>query len=513
MNHSNFSDNAVHAFSEARAQRFAAPLLCLLALLASLPAIGDWCVLSPDSFAYLDTARTIRETGHLPECAMMRPPGYPLALAPLLSLGDIPFMAVRLLNAFCLCVSALLTCALFRRDLGNRGAWIVAALVASSPALLRQQIVLLSEPLFTPLSLGALLVLSEWWRSRTTTWRSVALAGVLVAAASLCRSTGLILLPLSILVLLRALMMKRAREWLRVCLFGLLAIGPIAAYQMHQRAYASTHSYSHMWLHARSAENTNATGVSLQAERLGRFGPQRLADVAEAILPTALGWRLFSPPLARPTAWLIGGACLLVAGVRLLRSPSVVDAYFLLSMGMLALWPWDEGVRLVSPLTPLLFGYAVWTMLKLWDFGLCDRHRVCRGLLVTAFAVACVVQVMELAITQSRLRDRGRKEAARYADMQTLAGWLQTHTSAGESWIGVAWDGDPTKVLLLGGAYLSRTSITTVDVSPGESYRHTPNGERPTIIQNGIASGSTQDCAIIPTLQYGPLIARAFTDK
>ncbi len=496
----------------ARSTRYAFPALCLLALLASLPVLGDWGVLSPDSYAYLETARTIRETGGLPEQAMMRPPGYPLILAPLLAFGPVPFLAVRLLNMVCLCATACLTFVLFRKELGRFAAWMAAAFAATSPILLRQQVVVLSEPLFTPLSLGALIVLSVWWRNRSSTWATIVLAGVLISLACLCRSTGLVLIPLALLALLPAIIAAPRREIVRAAVLGLLAIGPVTAYQMQQRAYSSGQSYSQMWLHARAAENTDATGLALQAQRLGRFGPMRLVDLKESIVPTILGWRFYAPPLHQPTAWLVGGLCVFIAAARFLREPSVIDAYFLATLTMLALWPWDEGVRLVSPLIPLLFGYAAWVISRLRRTQPCTRSSGCRGTVAAFVVLACAVQLTELGMTQARLRDREAKASGRFADMQNLARWLRTRAEPGSTWTGVARDGDPTKVLMLGGAYLSRTSAVTVDLAPQEVYEHAGHGSSSFLIQEGITYSTEQECAMLPMQCYDNIRACGFSD-
>ena len=429
----------------------------MITLLMCAGALGSWCVLTPDSITYLTTARTLIETGHYPTVHLMRPPGFPTLIAPLLAVGDTPFLPLRIGLSLCWAVTSLLTYLLFRRGLGDRLAWIAGLLVALNTVLLMQSTVVLSEMLFLPLSLGVLLVTAGWGRGSAGGWMAIFLAGLLAAAAIMVRSVGVVLLVAPVILLVIDGSRRPLRRLARAALFVASASIPLLVWQVRQSAFPTGDSYGRTWTTAREAEHTDASGLALQFERLGRFGPMRLEEIKEAILPSRLAWRAFQPPFDGVTTLLVGGFFLAISLVRIIRELSPTDVYFLLFLLLLSLWPWDEGVRLVVPLIPLLIGNALWAARRWWRRVGVRRWE--RRMLGVAFALFIMVQAGEMRLAQSRIPGRRAKAMRRIGEMRELAARIREKLPAGAGLMCVTPNENNSKTILAGASYLARTPI------------------------------------------------------
>jgi len=128
-----------------------------------------------------------------------RPPGLPVALAAVYTLTgtDVPhdrWQAGRLLEVL-LGVATVALIALLALRLAGPGAGLAAgALAAVYPPLLVPGASLLSEALFLPLELGAILAALAHRRSPHP-WRWAVLAGIACGLAALTRGNGLLLVP------------------------------------------------------------------------------------------------------------------------------------------------------------------------------------------------------------------------------------------------------------------------------------------------------------------------------
>jgi hypothetical protein len=446
----------------------AAGALAVLALLLSVPGLGNWCLFSPDSFQYLGLARTLVETGGFPPQQLMPPPGYPLAIAPLVAFGDLPMLGLRILFAFCWAGTAAMTYLLHREELGQRPAWLAGLLVAACPSLLQLTLTPLSEPLFTLLAAIAVVIMAAWWRRPVRSAWFVAVGGLLTAAAFMVRSMGLVLLPTMAFALLHHSGQSMARRAVWAGLFAISALGPFAVWQVRQSQYPVGASYSRNWTAAREVEATDATGLRLQLERFRKFGPRRLDAIKEAVLPKDLAWRAFDKPLNKPATWLIGGFFVVVAAVRSIRLRNPVDLYLLLTLLMLSLWPWDEGVRFAAPLIPVLVGYPLWVGLLIWRRA--GGRRGVRPVLISALLLWLAVQAAGMAVAQSRLPALETKARHRLQEMSSIAAWHEAHTPPAAMWIGVTAQGDDGKVLLLGAAYLAHRPVSMIAVRDRSAY-------------------------------------------
>ena len=122
----------------------------------------------------------------------LRPPAYPLLLASLYELVGHSWTAARLMEALLGTVCVLLVYLLVREVWGDRAGLVAAGLAAVFPPLIMLNGSLVSESLFLPLELGALLAVLAW-RRRPRLWLA-ALVGLLCGLAMLTRTVGVALL-------------------------------------------------------------------------------------------------------------------------------------------------------------------------------------------------------------------------------------------------------------------------------------------------------------------------------
>lgn len=440
-----------------RKTRLAIFSIVALTVLAGLPGLGGWCRLTPDSFTYLDAARCLRETGGYSPFRMIAPPGFPTLLAPLLTFGDLPLWGVRLLNLSCWIATSVLTFLLFRRSLGRRGAWLTAALTATSPALATQSTTLLSEPAFMPMVLACLLLVEPGKSRSSSKWfKPIALA-LLCAAAIFIRAMGIVLAPILAVAILTRSGLSLKRRAIQTIAFAVVLIVPSAIWERRQSVYPGNNSYSQAWLSSRPRENTDSTGLALQAERLARFGPMRLRDIKSALVPPRLGWRAFEGPIAPPASVLVGGFIMTLTFWRCWRVRSAADFFVLATLGMLCLWPYNEGTRMVTPLLPMFFAYIVWFFLGATNPA---EYRPRVGRLATIAVIGVlIVQFCELGLSLPALESQRDKADARIASMQCIRGWQKQKLPASATLACIVRPREQAKTLLVGGSYLSRRRI------------------------------------------------------
>lgn len=438
---------------------YAAPiLLAAISVVASIPILGNWCNLSPDSFTYLTAARSVFESGSFPHVRLIAPPGYPLILAPLMMLGDLPIFAFRIFAVTCLMAISAQTWFLFRRELGNWGAFLAGFLVSISGPMLTQSTFILSEIAFTPLAISCLLIGLRWRGGKVPTAFEIVIAGLYAGSTAVVRSVGLVIAPVMLWAYLCSPCKSRGRRMALSLAFLLSFAIPSAIWSVRQGMYPSDYGYGTVWTTARSIEKTNLRGMGLQLQRLGTFGPQRLADLTAVVIPEHLGWRLVSGGAAPFARWIIGGGLVVIAVLRLVRSKSPVDLFFLLMMGMLAVWPWNEGVRLVTPLIPLLAGYICWLIVRLFDkFA---EHPWRTRVLAAVATVFLAGQLAELPYVLGALSRQGGRTCARIEEMQRVAQWQNEKLPKEAGFVSVTPIGDNSKLVLIGASYFSRRPIS-----------------------------------------------------
>jgi hypothetical protein len=256
--------------------------------------------------------------------------------------------------------------------------------------------------------------------------------------------------------------------------FGAVALAfPLAA-NARWAGTSPESGYWHWMTHARPSERTTSAGVRLAIDRAARLGPQRLVEVASCVVPRTLGWRLWSGGVGRSVAIALGACLMLLIVRRLAKRSRASDAFAILYFCVLVFWPWDEGVRLMAPLTPILYGVIVESAIELGQLIRGRRWWFAAGL--SAAALGLAVHFAEFGTVMSRARLDGAKFAERMARGEAIAARLRSIGEADASIVGLTRDGDDAKVDLELGAYLARRRIETIDcldsgAAPGDLSR------------------------------------------
>lgn len=449
-------------------------LLAAVVFATHIPTWGDWIALSPDSFMFLTAARSLVQTGALPPERPQCPPGFFYVLAPFLRFGDMPWTAIRIGASVASAAAAILTYVLFRWRLGDRGALVAGLAVAASSVLLQQSATLLSEFAYLPLSLLALWLIGRLHGSLCEAgpirmW--AALAGVATTASLLVRSIGIGLLIAGAAVCLLQFRATPRRAILAILLFAGPSILALGAWELRQSAYPPTRQYSDIWSRPRSNEGTNAIGMALQAERFIRFGPARLDALKSLLIPEHVGWRFFQSPWNRPTSFAIGGLMIAWCAARLLKRPAAEDVYFLITLGIISVWPYQEGMRLAAPLLPIAWCYVVEigsvARLALLRAG---RNRLANGAVAATILIAASVAAMERVHLQGSFEIAAVKSSARLAAGQNLANWLDSRVLSGAELICVTGQQSDAKLTAIAANYLGRRATSHFrDVEPGKA--------------------------------------------
>lgn len=461
---------------------------------------GPWIEWTPDGFHYLGLARHLAETAGLPAERVTTPPGFPLLLAPLMSSGDLPIAGVRVLLAGGFISTCVLTFLLYRRLIGDGWAIVGAVMTGLSATLLVQSTTLLSELIYLPMSMLALLILTRWSRTGPTDFADLAWGGIAVAGAWAVRSTGLLLIPVAAWTAFRGGEGGFAGRFGRALLVTIIATAPVIAWEVRQSAFAPRHGYLDSLLRPREAigeSHADATAVGmtpgagiipgwakveaaklgslweLQSERLTRFGPQRMRDLTAAIVPPHVGWRFLSGEWAFPAACVVAAGILVAALHGLFRHRRPADAYLILYVSLLAVWPWNEGARLMVPLVPICIGYAACAGRRMWETR-GALSSIGRTISVGAAACALAVLCWEEKLTVVSLRNRAPVSQARMLDMQIMGNWLEGHVEPAQHVQGLVPAGSTAKLTLLGGRYLARRDVRIDDSTEADLVSQAP---------------------------------------
>ncbi len=182
--------------------RLGAAILLILALGLRLGAVNNTVVDNPlrgDARDYYNYALNLKlnhtfsstfdTRADTPAPDAVRAPGYPLMLAPLVSFppDQQTIWHITLLQALLDCITVLLALVIFRHFMGAGWALAAALLTACSPHLISMSTYVLTETLFTFLTM-----LSLWLviRAHATGNRALGMiAGMVIAAAALTRPT------------------------------------------------------------------------------------------------------------------------------------------------------------------------------------------------------------------------------------------------------------------------------------------------------------------------------------
>jgi len=124
---------------------------------------------------------------------------------------------------------------------------------------------------------------------------------------------------------------------------------------------------------------------------------------------------------------------------------------------MLAFWPWNEGVRLLIPLLPILIGNMLWLADRRWRR---PGVRVWQRTVVAGVVGLMILGYAGERIAAGKMLASHRGKAERRIDaMYTLADGLLADGSIAVRRLCITPDSHNDKLLLAGAGYLSRRPI------------------------------------------------------
>ncbi|MEV8635782.1 hypothetical protein AB0395_29410 [Streptosporangium sp. NPDC051023] len=238
-------------------------VLALATALRALTMIGYPAIWFEDSFEYVGVAQRIQPYP-------VRPSGYSFLLWAMEPLHS--FLAVAALQHLMGLATGVMVYALIRRRASGLPKWV--AVLAAAPVLLDAYQIffehaVLSDVLFSFLAVSAVTV--ALWEPEFSARRAAAV-GLLLAAATLTRSIGLVLLPL----LVGYLLLRRLgwRTLLAATFATTLPLGGYAAWYASWHDYPALNGGSGVWIWARTMPFADCARIRPPTEETVLCPPQ-----------------------------------------------------------------------------------------------------------------------------------------------------------------------------------------------------------------------------------------------
>jgi hypothetical protein len=190
--------------------------------------------LDGDSGNYLFTAQSILDgtgiTTPSGEALTIFPPGYPLLLAAIASLGIDLTTAATLINLISIALTIAGTYFLARLSLGGRLLPLIAVtILATNGATIRVFSNAWTEPIFMVLMLAILILLVQVTKKKLLSWPVAVTIGILISLATTLRFVGLFMIPVIVVSLWIATKPKieypKVIATTTLALVGFLALG------------------------------------------------------------------------------------------------------------------------------------------------------------------------------------------------------------------------------------------------------------------------------------------------
>ncbi|HSD51008.1 MAG TPA: hypothetical protein VLG48_06325 [Candidatus Methylomirabilis sp.] len=365
--------------------------LLVAALLAM--QISPWWRPTPDASAYLSMARSLATSGHITRFGNPQwyyAPGYPTLISPAFLTGDRPFLAISLIH-FSLGLTLMLGLYLWARQVAFEAAMPVTALVMVNVGLWEHYRRTISELAFMAALAWLALALSHVCKAsfprQKLAW--VAMSALLLAALCAVRQIGLL-----VVFGFGAVMMvdaaTRRRPWTEAITFTAAVALPatllVLALVLREHALVRP-----------AVDNTTyITQLADQHVDIPEGFRLRIGEIGRLLLPGML------KAYGRRNDWLnintllyLSLAALIAPGwwraARRTADPLVATLPFYVAFYIV--WPFDQGVRFMLPLLPVLW-LSVWQTLEALPRG---RGPVVVLLVVAHLGVAIGYWVRELA--------------------------------------------------------------------------------------------------------------------
>ncbi len=368
----------------------------VFAAVLALHLLLMWAVFNPtiftggDNGVYVALSRSllqgeyasIHDPTHSPHT--LYPPGYPaiLALASLVGVG--PWVPIKVLGAFFAAVGVAFTCLWARRHTTAGIALAVSVLVAMSPGILGRAQEELSDVPFWAFAMIVLWALEGLPRGDT---RRTMIGGAATAVAYLTRTAAIPLVVAAVGWLVWE------RRWRQLAIYAAFVVPAVLGWMLWSNAQVAADltygAYANVfWLKDHYNPSLGAASfldiflrIFTNAERYGAVMiPLLLTGRREGAI-ALLGFGLI--------------AFSIVGWARRVRRPGLVEVFFPLYAGMLAVLPppW-AGERYLLPIYPVALAYAGQAVVSVMT-GLQPRARTLAG--GTAVALIALIAAQPLA--------------------------------------------------------------------------------------------------------------------
>jgi hypothetical protein len=321
--------------------------------------------------------------GPVPEPHTHFPPGYPAFMSLFLRLFPDNIVAMKVLNGILFLTALLLLFHILRKTGGKFGLYVAFSaclLCTFHPELLRYATIMMSEMLYTCITLGIITIYLhlDMEKLRHGEWRQICLLiglCLLTAASYLVRSIGMtialaVVAAFGLSVLEKSLGRKgESHSWLwplLVCalvLFSLLTAKESWSFRNRQVNPEYKGSYTNNFMSKQPDGQEKMSGLADWSERLAKnftyfttfYIPQSIFDPDKAVMGLK-----DEGSKTKPVAWGVGVIVLtlILAGAftwKKIRWLAV--SYFVITVGVLMLYPeWLADIRYLIPLVPLLIG-------------------------------------------------------------------------------------------------------------------------------------------------------------
>ncbi|MEM1118140.1 MAG: glycosyltransferase family 39 protein [Bacteroidota bacterium] len=312
------------------------------------------------------------------------PPGYPLALTPVVAATGRARAPIAALQALFLAALTGLFAALFWRRLAPASVVLLVLLVGLSPFFVGMVSRGLSDVLFGALVAATLLAFDRAQRAtpRRRVWAWALAAGVLAGAAILTRSLGVALLPTFVIAAL--LPGRRA------------SLGPAVAAVALAVALAAGVTSGVDWRDGAQILTTEAAetgygemvrqGLIGRAERIPRFVVERATQYV--LSDRSHFWNSLLLPGLGHVPIRAAGLLLIVAGIwASVRDVRAVDVFAVVYVA--ALLPWSFGwARYLLPVLPVFYAYLLLGGETLWRRARPGGPRLGAGVAIGICALA-----------------------------------------------------------------------------------------------------------------------------
>jgi 4-amino-4-deoxy-L-arabinose transferase-like glycosyltransferase len=414
-----------------RSRRALAPILLAIGLLASLPyLVHPWYEAGPetnDDSMYIETARSmLRGEGYsyLGQPFIIRPPGFPALLAPVLALRGVDFRSLNLFVATFGAAAVVLLFLFARPRVGTSVALALAALVWLNPGFRRFSNEIMSDVPGAALLFACLLL--ERWARRSPGPRRDAVLGVAIGLAAYVRSISILLVP-AILVARWLRFLRRedgSPSWPRFVRDRALVLALVPALLLMPWSIRSAlhhpetpvdqvflYSYSTaMWHQDAGDPSSPARGLPEVLRSVPLRSQQTLAAIGGRMKPGASG----------PIEIAVGVSMLLASAFVLVRRRGPAEVFGFLTLGVLLVY----------------FGFRDRLVLPIWMIASCGAaEALCLGLRRLAgerraglLASLCVLSVAALDF---RPREGWPEIEAEHARRRALAAAWNASLPAG----------------------------------------------------------------------------------